>query len=129
MVSAKALLDGASFLDTFRLLHREYGFDQKTAFTVAVRTYRGGGLTKDAIYLRGLLRVMKFLARGGDFEMLFLGKIAASHVPIARELMQRKVLKRAPTRPRYLENPDAQKRLEKLKKGGSVFDLLKGGTK
>jgi len=128
VVAIEALLDGASFIDTFRRLFRIHGFDQKTAFTIAVRTYRGGGLTKDGIYLRGLLKVMRYLARGGDYETLLVGKIASKHVRMVQELLLREVLKPAPVRARYLEDPSAQTRLEKLRDGGSVFDLTRGGV-
>jgi uncharacterized protein (TIGR02421 family) len=128
VVAVSALLRGASFIDIFRQLSRERGFDQKTAFTIAVRTCRGGGLTKDAIYLRGLLKVLRYLSRGGDFEMLLIGKIASSHVRMMRELLLREVLKPAPIRARYLEDPAAQDRLAQLQSGGSVFDLTRGGV-
>jgi uncharacterized protein (TIGR02421 family) len=128
VVAIEALLGGASFIDTFRRLFREHGFDQKTAFTIAVRTYRGGGLTKDGIYLRGLLKVMRYLARGGDYETLLVGKIASHHVRMMKELLLREVLKPAPVRARYLDDPDARARLSRLRDGGSVFDLTRGGV-
>ena len=52
------------------------GLAPRTAFTVAMRVYRGGGLTKDAIYLRGLEQVSGYLAAGGEVERLLVGKVA-----------------------------------------------------
>ena len=49
----RSLIDGASFLETFRVLREDHGFAGYTAFTVTIRIYRGGGLTKDAVYLSG----------------------------------------------------------------------------
>lgn len=124
VIAVKCLTDGASFLETFRTLHRNYGFAQQAAFTVAARVYRGGGLTKDAVYLRGLLRLLDYLAQGGEIESLLVGKIATDHVPVIRELQWRKVLHRAPLRPRYLDFPEAASRLKQLRNGCSVINLI-----
>ena len=70
VVGAHHMLDGASFIDTFRTLNRNYEFSQRTAYTIAMRLYRGGGLTKDAVYLRGLLQILRYLREGGELEPL-----------------------------------------------------------
>ena len=84
------------------------------AYTVTMRVYRGGGLTKDAVYLRGLITVLDYLRRGGELAPLFVGKIAASHIPIIRELQLRQVLKEPPLIPRYMQSETAQERLKRL---------------
>ena len=58
VVGCAAMLEGATFEETFRLLVSDYGFSEAVAFNLTLRLYRGGGLTKDAIYLRGLLEVL-----------------------------------------------------------------------
>ena len=80
------MLDGASFIDTFRTLNHNYEFSQRTAYTIAMRLYRGGGLTKDAVYLRGLLQILRYLREGGELEPLFIGKVASAHLPMISEL-------------------------------------------
>jgi uncharacterized protein (TIGR02421 family) len=124
VVAVRALIDGATFIDTYRALHRTYGFGQRTAFTITVRVYRSGGLTKDAVYLRGLVGILNYLKTGGDLEPLFVGKIMADHIPIIRELQARQVLRPAPLRPRYMESPQTAARLEKLRDGSTVLDLI-----
>jgi uncharacterized protein (TIGR02421 family) len=118
------MISGASFVDTFRQLNRTYGFDRYTSYTITARIYRSGGLTKDAVYLRGLVRVLKYFGDGGELEPLLVGKIAANHIPVIRELQSRQVLKPIPLRPRYLDNPQARERLKALEKGVSVLDLI-----
>ena len=49
-----------------------------------MRIYRGGGLTKDAVYLRGLLQILRYLREGGELEPLFVGKVAVG--PFAADL-------------------------------------------
>lgn len=63
----------------FACLHEQHGFATDEAFDVAVRALRGGGLTKDAVYLRGLCELLDDLGQGGAFEPLFAGKFALRH--------------------------------------------------
>jgi uncharacterized protein (TIGR02421 family) len=125
VVAARQMLDGASFVETFRTLDRTYEFSQRTAYTVAMRIYRGGGLTKDAVYLRGLLQILRYLREGGDLEPLFVGKLASAHLPLVFELSLREIIKPPALRPRYLDHPDAQKKLERLRGGMKVLELLR----
>ncbi len=125
VIAASYLLGGASFVETFRELNRAYGFDQRTAFTVAVRTYRGGGLTKDAVYLRGLVKLLKYLKEGGELEPLFVGKISADHIPVVKELQYRQVLNPPPLLPRYMEHPQIAEKLTLLKNGLNPLNLIK----
>lgn len=125
VVAVRCLLEGADFVETFRELRVGHGFSSKTAFTVTVRVHRSGGLTKDAVYLRGLRQMLEYLRGGGELEPLFVGKIAVEHIPIIRELTWRGVLTRPPLLPGYLQDPEAQMRLTRLRKGKGVLDLLK----
>jgi uncharacterized protein (TIGR02421 family) len=124
VVAAQCLIEGATFIDTYRVLYHTYGFSQRIAFTIAMRIYRGGGLTKDAVYLRGLVAVLKYIAEGGQLDPLFVGKIAADHVPIIKELQWRQVLRPTPLYPRYMRTPDLSQRLAYLRQGVSVLNLL-----
>jgi len=128
VMAAAQLIAGATFIETFRLLQSHFTFTHRVAYTITMRTYRGGGLTKDMVYLRGLTEILTYLADGGDLEPLFVGKIASDHIPFIRELQLRQVLLAPPLRPRYLSDPLVLRRLEKLRNGMTVFDLI-GGKK
>lgn len=125
VVATDQMVAGSPFSETFRLLVEEYGFEPRTAFTITLRVYRGGGLTKDAVYLRGLVQFLEYARRSDDLEPLFVGKLAADHIPIIRELLLRGVLRKPALRPRYLDDPAAIERLERVRKGMTVLDLLK----
>lgn len=125
VVAAHHMLDGATFIETFRTLNRNYVFTQRSAYTVTMRVYRGGGLTKDAVYLRGLIQILKYLCDGGELEPLFVGKIASTHLPLLAELSLRQILKPPALRPRYLENPKALKKIDGLRSGATVLELLR----
>ncbi len=124
VITVQAIMRGAGFVEAFHLLHEDHGFDASQAFTITMRVYRGGGLTKDAIYLKGLMRVLKWLEDGNELEPLLIGKIREDYIPLINELLYRGMLRPAPLRPRYLEFPGVRSKLEKLKMGSSVLDLL-----
>ena len=114
VVAVRHMVDGSSFVETFRVLHREYGFTQRAAYDITMRVYRGGGLTKDAVYLRGLVAILKYVQKGGDLEPLLIGKMAVEHIPTIKELRLRNVLTPAPIVPRYMQDEAAVKRLHRL---------------
>ncbi|HUG81658.1 MAG TPA: tyrosine/phenylalanine carboxypeptidase domain-containing protein [Bryobacterales bacterium] len=124
VIAVRNLTDGASFVETFRELDRHYEFNQATAFNITMRIYRGGGLTKDAVYLRGLIGLHKYLRKGGELQPLLVGKISAEDVPVIQELLWRNVLHEAPLRPRYLDDPQAIRRLERVRMSSSILDLV-----
>lgn len=124
VLGADALVGGADFVETFRLLVDEAGLGDRAAFVVTLRLYRGGGLTKDMVYLRGLRDLLAHLGRGGAFWPLFVGKLALRHLPAVETLAARGVLRPAPLRPRYAESADALARLDRARRGLTVLDLL-----
>ncbi len=124
VVAAHRLVDGASFVEVFHELNKVYGFERRTAFNISMRTFRGGGLTKDAIYLRGLVQLLKYIKDGGDLEPLFVGKISADHIAIVKELQWRKVLHPAPLRPGYLDDPGTKNKLNDLRNGLTLKNLI-----
>ncbi|MDX1531622.1 MAG: flavohemoglobin expression-modulating QEGLA motif protein, partial [Rhodothermales bacterium] len=124
VVAAQALIDDASFVEVFRLLTREHGFDRDTAWTVAMRTFRGGGMIKDVIYLRGLDELARHLREGGALEPLLVGKLALHHLPAVEALRRRGVLSAPLLRPRWLDAPHAPEALERLRAGLTFVDLF-----
>ena len=125
VIAATYLIRGASFLETCGDLRSKFEFDWHMAFLITSRIYRGGGLLKDVIYLRGLVRLFDYLRTGGLLDPLFVGKFAINHVPIIEELLWRQVLKPPPLRPRYLESDSAQQLLQRIRDGLTVNDLVK----
>jgi uncharacterized protein (TIGR02421 family) len=128
VVAARHLVEGASFVDVFRELNTLYGFERRTAFTITMRTFRCGGLTKDAVYLRGLVALLKYLKDGGVLDQLFVGKISLDHIAIIKELQWRKVLHPSPLRPRYLEDSKTAAKMDNLRNGLSLLNLVKRST-
>jgi uncharacterized protein (TIGR02421 family) len=124
VLAVHMLIEGATFVETFRALSKEFGFNQRVAYTITMRVYRGGGFTKDAVYLRGLVEILDYLGQGGTLDPLFVGKIASEHIRFVRELLHRKVILPAVLQPRYLQFPGVAERLEKLSAGMTVLNLI-----
>ena len=126
VVAVEKLLDGAEFLDIFESLRTDHQIPIRTAWSIAIRVVVGGGNVKDAIYLRGISRILDLLAEGGSLDPLLVGKLALDHIPLIQELLEREVLYPPWVRPRWLDVPGAQERLERLRAGASLMDLYEG---
>lgn len=124
VVAVGCVTGGADFAETFGRLHRDHGFAAGTAFDIAFRVYRGGGFTKDAIYLEGLSDLLAYLGLGGDILPLFVGKIAETHLPVLEELELRGVLAPMPLVPAFLQEPSALERLQRVQRGMSLPELI-----
>ncbi len=122
VIAAQSVTDGNTFRQTFEIL-KGRGTDRQTAFTTALRAHRSGGMTKDALYLRGLERLLGYLREGGRLDTLLLGKMSLEYEPLVVDLLERGVLVEPPLRPRFLESADAQARLAEIRAGASVVEL------
>ena len=123
VVAVDRLLAGESFPATFDCVHRRYRVPPGPAFRVVMRVYRAGGLTKDAIYLRGLERLLSHLATGGSLEPLLVGKLDLLHIPVLDELAGCGLLAATPLRPRWLSHPRAAAGLARLRAGLRLVEL------
>lgn len=124
VLAVKNMIAGATLSENFHTIRAAYDFPPQKLFEILARVYRGGGLTKDAVYLRGLVSLLEHLRRGGELMPLFVGKIARHHIPLIQELQWRNVLIEAPLKPRLLSQPEALERLEALRAGKGLAPLL-----
>ena len=124
VIAVKCLTDGADFVQTFDRLHKAHGFSRRAAFGITARVFRSGGLTKDATYLRGILRILRYLRDGASIEPLLVGKIGFDDLGVMEELLRRQVLRPPSLRPRYLQDPVATGRLQLAKQSADLIDLL-----
>jgi uncharacterized protein (TIGR02421 family) len=111
VIAVRLVTDGAAFPDVFDVLHTRHGFSGRSAFIIATRVFRGGGLTKDVVYLRGLKRLLAYLREGHSFEQLLVGKFSLSQLPAIRKLDESGWLQSPKLLPAYAHNAAAQQRL------------------
>ncbi len=126
VLAVDRMLAGDGFLEIFESLRGDYSIPARTAWSIATRVVVGGGSAKDAIYLRGISRILDALAEGSTLDALLVGKLALDHIPLVQDLLDRGVLQPAWVRPRWLDVPGAQERLARLRAGATVNDLYEG---
>lgn len=124
VAAAHCIQNGAGFVETFNHLHDDHGFEERTAYRITSRIYRSGGLTKDAVYLRGLVSILDYLAMGGDFETLLVGKMGRQHVSIVRELRLRQVVQPPALLPSFLKRAETRDRFKQLALGMTPLQLI-----
>lgn len=123
VMAVQAMVNNATFIETFNMLRQEYAFSDRVAYSITMRVYRGGGLTKDAVYLAGLMDLMEYIKNGGALEPLYTGKFNVNHIKLIEELLYREVLKK-PVLPHFLERDNVKERLEKLRSGIKIVELV-----
>jgi uncharacterized protein (TIGR02421 family) len=124
VVAVDCLAAGASLPETFARLVEEHGLSPAKAWAVTVRVFRAGGLTKDAVYLRGLARLLRYMGSGGSLEPLLVGKIDLPHLGAIEELLERGVLEPPALQPRWTVRDGDQARLRRLAEGLTPLDLV-----
>lgn len=111
VLTVHRMITGATFREAHEALVSS-GIPAGSAFTTTMRVYRSGGLTKDAIYLRGLLDLLAHVRGGGELDLFYLGKFALPDLPHVQDLHERGVLCPPRIMPRYLAGPEVAHRLQ-----------------
>lgn len=124
VLAVRAMVDGAGFMETFRLLRDDRAVPARAAWQVCARVFRSGGFAKDFIYLRGLLDVLDYMAAGRPLDPFWFGKIALGHIPIIDELNERGFLTTPSLTPEFLSADWARPQLARARAGVSLADLL-----
>ena len=121
------LLAGAGFTDCHHRLV-DAGLPSGAAFTTVMRVFRAGGLTKDAIYLRGLLDLLGHVRGGGTLETLYCGKFGLRDLPLLEDLLARGLLHHPAVLPRFFELPGTAERLAEAAAADDLTQLTRGET-
>ena len=79
VLAADSLIKGYSFADTFDLIHGQYKLNRDEAFGITLRAHRGGGFTKDRLYLSGLRKIYKRYQKEESLDILLTGKVSLEH--------------------------------------------------
>lgn len=104
VVTVHRMVSGADFEECHAQLVEE-GIPASSAFTTVMRAFRSGGMTKDAIYLRGLLDLVDHVRGGSSLELFLLGKFSLSDLPLVQDLESRRILRPARIEARWLTDP------------------------
>jgi len=115
VIAAHMAVNEFSGADIYACLHDEFHIDDEMAFDTALRAKRGGGLTKDALYLKGLSELLAYLHHDGEIEILFLGKFALKQLHSLEKLLEQGIVRPPDLIPQFLTDADARKRLDRVR--------------
>jgi uncharacterized protein (TIGR02421 family) len=82
VLAADSLRKGFDFSATFDLLHNQYKLNREEAYTISLRAHRGGGLTKDYLYLTGLKKMYTHYRNNKDLDNLLTGKVSLDYLSL-----------------------------------------------
>lgn len=91
VVGIASMVNHQNFAKTAELL-REYGMSLEDSFNLTTRIYRGGGFTKDYLYLSGLKEVSQLMKESDEYRELMIGKTNADYLPLINEMIDRKLI-------------------------------------
>lgn len=86
VIATGSLAKGYSFSATFDLLYNQYKLNRDKSYSITQRVHRGGGFTKDYLYLTGLRKIYNYAQEGGDLDILLTGKMSMDYVAIVKKL-------------------------------------------
>ncbi len=89
VLAVDSMIKEKSFRTTFMMLKEQLGVEKNLAFTITARVYRGGGFTKDYLYLRGFHEVLHAYEEQDGFRNLLCGKTALMHLPQINRLVEK----------------------------------------
>ncbi len=116
VLAVKEMLKGNDFRHTYSYLYEEHHMSQDAAFKLALRVHRGGGFTKDFLYLNGVSQALE-LVKQRDISNLYVGKTGFEHLSLIDEMVERQLVTAPKFIPQYLMKP---------KQESSVLDYLMG---
>lgn len=93
VIAVNLMLEQRDFSMTFQALMRQYGQTAEQAFTLTTRAYRGGGFTKDFLYLKGFRDIVN-LSKSSPLDNLLVGKAGILDLPIISEMVERNMLEK-----------------------------------
>ncbi|OQK15609.1 hypothetical protein AU255_15410 [Methyloprofundus sedimenti] len=113
VLAVESMIKEKNFRTTFLFLKEQHHIDDNQAFTITARVYRGGGFTKDYLYLQGFHQVLNAYEQAPDFNNLLTGKVSLDYLGMITRLIEKGILI-APIRltPSFLNpvsNDDIQK--------------------
>ncbi|NHF60036.1 DUF1704 domain-containing protein [Flavobacteriaceae bacterium TP-CH-4] len=113
VLASDSLIKGYSFADTFDMIHNQYKLNRNDAFSITLRAHRGGGFTKDRLYLSGLRKIYKRYRKESSMDNLLTGKVSIEYEEAIKALYQMGLAKKITHRNlAYQQNLNTNKTLD-----------------
>ena len=86
------MCSGADFIECFNILRNDYSVEPDEAFNIVTRIFRGGGFTKDYLYLSGFVKILRFWEDQNDLMPLLVGKTSLIFYNTIEEMIGREMI-------------------------------------
>lgn len=105
VIAVKEMLRKNDFRHTYSYLFEEHHMSTDEAFKLALRVHRGGGFTKDYLYLNGVSQALESI-KEQDISNLYVGKTGFEYLPIINEMVERQLVTVPHFVPEHLSRPN-----------------------
>lgn len=116
------MCSGADFIECYNFLVNDHNLDQDDAFSVVTRIFRGGGFTKDYLYLSGFVKILRMWENDRDLEPLLVGKTSLDFYHTISEMIQREMVQK----PTYVTNSFTN---PQVNKNDEIYKYILSGLK
>lgn len=93
VIAVQYMLEHGDFVKTYHALMDEFHLEKDFAFTLTTRVYRGGGFTKDFLYLKGFQDILS-LAKAKPIDNLLVGKVGLLDFDVINEIVDRGMIEK-----------------------------------
>ena len=122
VIAVDNMCNGADFKTGFSILINDYNVEKDAAYKIITRVYRGGGFTKDYLYLNGFSKLFKFWQDGNDLTPLLVGKTSIGFYNTIVEMMDRNIVEKPKFITKSFEHPHTEE-------NNVLFDYILSGLK
>lgn len=122
VVVTDMMCSGADFIDCFNYLQQERNLSSNDAYTLVTRIFRGGGFTKDYLYLSGFVSVFKLYNANYNLKPLMVGKTSLEFYDVIKEMLDREIIES----PKYLTKSIF---IDEQKEADPIYEYILSGLK
>ncbi|MFT4601251.1 MAG: hypothetical protein ACI857_001429 [Arenicella sp.] len=122
VIAVDLMCNGADFKECFNTIVKNYKIEVNRAYNLVTRVYRGGGFTKDYLYLNGFSKLLKFWQEDNDLTPLLVGKTSISFYNTIVEMIDRNLIEKPQYITKSFEKPTTELNNE-------LFDYILSGLK
>jgi len=122
VIAVDLMCNGADFKECFNTIVKNHKVEVNRAYNLVTRVYRGGGFTKDYLYLNGFSKLLKFWQDDNDLTPLLVGKTSISFYNTIVEMIDRNLIEKPQYITKSFEKPTTELNNE-------LFDYILSGLK
>lgn len=96
VLAVEMMIKGMSFYKIYNRIREEYNISTEDAFILTTRVFRGGGFTKDYLYLKGFKSMVELCNTKNSLITLLMGKTSVQFLDTLHSLLYEREILRPP---------------------------------